>query len=123
MVRLLTHNLLACHAKPCTDASSNFPLAFKDAQVLIRPVDDYNPAFLRAQISRLHYPALRAAAVQLGDASLPEEVPLSLLDGVEGDGDGGEAEEEFLKKLHHVLLEVCRVMSSPLFFFFGTCSR
>ncbi|KZT65720.1 Trm112p-domain-containing protein [Daedalea quercina L-15889] len=90
MVRLITHNLLACHAKGCT--SNNFPLQFKDVQVELREAE-FNPDFLRGFIPRLEWGALVDAARQLGDTSLPAEPPEML-------------DVEFLQKLHHVLLEV-----------------
>ncbi|KAH9938756.1 Trm112p-domain-containing protein [Epithele typhae] len=43
MVRLITQNLLACHAKGCT--SNNFPLCFKDVAVDLRDAD-FLPDFL-----------------------------------------------------------------------------
>ncbi|KAH9938762.1 Trm112p-domain-containing protein [Epithele typhae] len=69
MVRLITHNLLACHAKGCT--SNNCPLRFK----------------------AVVWPALVDAARELRDTSLPAKQPEMVDDG-------------FLKKTHHVLLEV-----------------
>ena len=54
MVRLITHNLLACHAKGCT--SKNFPLELKDIQIESREAE-FNPDFLRAFLSR-HWWAL-----------------------------------------------------------------
>ncbi|EPS96733.1 hypothetical protein FOMPIDRAFT_1129771 [Fomitopsis schrenkii] len=90
MVRLITHNLLACHAKGCT--SNNFPLQFKDVQVELREAE-FNPDFLRGFIPRLEWGALVDAARQLGDTSLPPEPPEMM-------------DDEFLQKLHHVLLEV-----------------
>ncbi|KZV95182.1 Trm112p-domain-containing protein [Exidia glandulosa HHB12029] len=92
MVRLLTHNLLACHARNCT--SNNFPLELRDVSVALREAD-YSEDFLRGFIPRLEWPALVQAAKQLGEDSLPEE-PL----------DPATATEEQLKALHHVLLEV-----------------
>ncbi|KAH9840616.1 uncharacterized protein C8Q71DRAFT_701293 [Rhodofomes roseus] len=90
MVRLITHNLLACHVKGCT--SNNFPLQFKDVQVELREAE-FNPDFLRGFIPRLEWGALVDAARQLGDTSLPAEPPEML-------------DDDFLQKLHHVLLEV-----------------
>lgn len=109
MVRLITHNLLACHAKGCT--SNNFPLAFKDAQVEIREAE-FNEDFLRGFMPKIEWDALVNAARevpnyqpdefiffdevrQLGDASLPEKPP-----------ETGAESEEFYKILHHVLMEV-----------------
>lgn len=62
MVRLITHNLLACHAKGCT--SNNFPLQFKDVQVELREAE-FNPDFLRGFIPRLEWGALVDAARQV----------------------------------------------------------
>ncbi|KAM6504235.1 Uncharacterized protein family UPF0434/Trm112 [Amanita muscaria] len=90
MVRLITHNLLACHARGCT--SNNFPLRFSDAQIETREAD-FNADFIRAFMPKLEWSALVDAAKQLGDASLPLEAP-DMLD------------EEFLKNLHRVLLEI-----------------
>ncbi|EED84232.1 predicted protein [Postia placenta Mad-698-R] len=90
MVRLITHNLLACHAKGCT--SNNFPLQLKDVQVELRDAE-YNADFLRGFISRIEWPALVDAARQLGDTSLPNEPPEMM-------------DDDFLQKLHHVLLEI-----------------
>ncbi|KAF7375175.1 Trm112p-domain-containing protein [Mycena sanguinolenta] len=90
MVRLITHNLLACHVKGCT--SNNFPLEFKDVQVVLRE-SEFNPDFLRGFIPKLEWTALVGAARQLGDTSLPDQPPEML-------------DDDFLKTLHHVLLEI-----------------
>lgn len=118
MVRLITHNLLACHAKGCT--TNNFPLQFQDAAVELREAE-FNADFLRGFLPRLEWPALVGAArqvrfhpvcfaqdlaadtggaarVQLGDTSLPAEQPEMV-------------DDEFLQKLHHVLLEVRPICS------------
>ncbi|KAH9925045.1 Trm112p-domain-containing protein [Epithele typhae] len=90
MVRMITHNLLACHAKGCT--SNNFPLRFKDVAVELRDAD-FNADFLRGFLPRLEWPALVNAARELGDTSLPAEQPEMV-------------DDDFLKKVHHVLLEI-----------------
>ncbi|TFY81508.1 hypothetical protein EWM64_g2503 [Hericium alpestre] len=90
MVRLITHNLLACHAKNCN--TNNFPLQLKDVQVEQREAE-FNPDFLRGFMPRIEWKALVEAAKQVGDTSLPLEQPEML-------------DDEFLKQLHHVLLEI-----------------
>ncbi|KAF7981250.1 hypothetical protein HWV62_34627 [Athelia sp. TMB] len=90
MVRLITHNLLACHVKGCT--SNNFPLAFKDVQIELREAE-LNPDFLRGFLPKIEWNALVGAARELGDTSLPAEKPEMI-------------DDEFLQKLHHVLLEI-----------------
>lgn len=90
MVRLITHNLLACHAKGCT--TNNFPLKLQDVTVEMRETE-FNPEFVRGFLPRLEWKALVHAALELGDKSLPEEMPEMV-------------DDEFLQKLHHVLLEI-----------------
>ncbi|KAG2023886.1 trm112 [Coprinopsis cinerea AmutBmut pab1-1] len=90
MVRLITHNLLACHVKNCT--SNNFPLQFKDVQLEIREAE-FNPEFLKGFLPKIEWKALVDSARQLGNTSLPNEQPEMF-------------DDEFLKNLHHVLLEI-----------------
>ncbi|KAJ3790741.1 Trm112p-domain-containing protein [Lentinula aff. detonsa] len=84
MVRLITHNLLACHVKGCT--SNNFPLQLQNVQIELRDAD-FNADFLKTFLPKLEWKAL------LGDTSLPIEQPEML-------------DDDFLKNLHHVLLEI-----------------
>jgi multifunctional methyltransferase subunit TRM112 len=63
MVRLITHNLLACHVKDCN--SNNFPLGFKDVQLEIREAD-FNPDFLRGFMPKLEWTALVNTAKEVG---------------------------------------------------------
>lgn len=109
MVRLITHNLLGCHVKNCN--SNNFPLEFKNARVELVEAE-FNPDFLRVFLPKIEWKALVDTArqvrlfdqiffilvdlslvLQLGDTSLPEEQPEMV-------------DDDFLKALHHVLLEV-----------------
>jgi len=90
MVRLITHNLLACHVKGCT--SNNFPLEFKDVQVELREAE-FNPDFLTGFMPKIEWKALVDTARQLGDTSLPLEQPEM-------------HDDDFLKSLHHVLFEI-----------------
>ncbi|KAG6826541.1 hypothetical protein H0H92_015423 [Tricholoma furcatifolium] len=90
MVRLITHNLLACHVKGCT--TNNFPLQLRDVQIELREAE-FNPDFLKGFMPKLEWKALVDAARQLGDATLPPEVPEML-------------DDDFLKNIHHVLLEI-----------------
>ncbi|KDQ12106.1 hypothetical protein BOTBODRAFT_113423 [Botryobasidium botryosum FD-172 SS1] len=92
MVRLITHNLLACHAKGCT--TNNFPLAFRDVQLENREAE-YNPEFLKGFMPKIEWNALVSTARELGDVSLPAECP-----------EPGTETDEFLHALHHVLMEI-----------------
>lgn len=62
MVRLITHNLLACHVKGCT--TNNFPLIFQDVEVELQETE-FNPDFIRNMLSRLEWTALINAAKQV----------------------------------------------------------
>ena len=62
MVRLITHNLLACHVKGCT--SNNFPLEFKDVQIELRDAE-FNPEFLKGFMPKIEWKALVDAARQV----------------------------------------------------------
>ncbi|GHJ90348.1 hypothetical protein NliqN6_6750 [Naganishia liquefaciens] len=93
MVRLITHNMLSCHVKNCN--KDNYPLQFRDAVVEIRPAEP-NLGFLERFLPKLEWAALVQTARELGDQSLPEEMP--------GDSEGGR-DEEFLMRLHRVLIE------------------
>ena len=64
MVRLLTHNMLACHAKQCKHTSLAFPLLFKDVTVQITEME-MHADFLRAFLPRLDWKALVGAASQV----------------------------------------------------------
>ncbi|KAH6902593.1 trm112 [Coprinopsis sp. MPI-PUGE-AT-0042] len=90
MVRLITHNLLACHVKNCT--VNNFPLEFQNVQLEIREAE-FNPEFIKGFLPKIEWKALVDTARQLGDTSLPQEQPEMV-------------DDEFLKNLHHVLLEI-----------------
>lgn len=63
MVRLITHNLLACHVKGCT--SNNFPLEFKDVHIVLRDTE-FNPDFLKGFMPKIEWKALVDAARQVG---------------------------------------------------------
>ena len=69
MVRLITHNLLACHAKGCT--SNNFPLRLEDAQIALREAD-FNPDFIRGFMPKIEWNALVNAARQVPSCSLSQ---------------------------------------------------
>ncbi|XP_059693418.1 multifunctional methyltransferase subunit TRM112-like protein [Haemorhous mexicanus] len=87
-MKLLTHNLLSSHV-PGLRPGGGFPLRIEAAEVRVRPVP-FNAAFVSRLVPRLRWDALREAA----ESVPPEPTP------------GYEADEEFLRRLHHVLLEV-----------------
>lgn len=95
-MRLLTHNLLACHSRHCTQTSNNFPLKFKDVKLELLETD-FNEAFIRGFLPKLDWNALIITAKELGDTSLPEKGP---------DMEDPMLDHQILRNLHHVLLEV-----------------
>lgn len=95
-MRLLTHNLLACHAKGCGASSNNFPLHLRNVQLELIDAE-YNDVFLKGFLPKLHWPALVFAAQQLGQTALPEQEP---------DFTQQEPSDELLHALHHILLEL-----------------
>ncbi|KAJ3226905.1 hypothetical protein HK099_003857, partial [Clydaea vesicula] len=82
-------DMLQCHVKGCN--SNNFPLKISEAQ-LENIEADFNSDFIKNMLLKLDWNALRDTALSLGVGNLPETVP-------------EEPSEEFLKELHHVLLE------------------
>ncbi|WVR03910.1 hypothetical protein IAU60_000909 [Kwoniella sp. DSM 27419] len=90
MVRLITHNMLACHVKNCT--KDNFPLAFSEVELVIRPAPE-NLDFIQRFLPKLDWPALVDTARSLGDTTLPDTMPESMT-------------EDQLRALHHVLMEM-----------------
>ncbi|XP_045412136.1 multifunctional methyltransferase subunit TRM112-like protein isoform X2 [Lemur catta] len=79
-MKLLTHNLLSSHVRGV--GPRGFPLRLQATEVRINPVE-FNPEFVARMIPKLHL----------------VEVPKEPIQGYEHD-------EKFLRKMHHVLLEV-----------------
>ena len=102
-MRLLTHNLLACHARACQSTSNNFPLLLKDVQLELIEAEP-NPVFLQGFLPKLDWKALVSTARSLGDTSLPDQAP---------DVTQPLQDQELLQKLHRVLLEVSRYLFPP----------
>ncbi|KAJ1735223.1 hypothetical protein H4S06_001676 [Coemansia sp. BCRC 34490] len=91
-MRLITHNMLKCHVKNCTDPDKQFPLRFKDVQ--LEQIDaERNNEFLVRMLPRIDWPALSKTTKEL-DITLPETVP-----------GNPEDDEEFLQALHTAILE------------------
>jgi len=66
MVRLITHNLLACHVKGCT--TNNFPLKLTDIKLALREAE-FNPDFLRGFLPRIEWDALIQASREVSNTS------------------------------------------------------
>ncbi|KAL7395320.1 hypothetical protein ABVT39_014454 [Epinephelus coioides] len=90
-MKLLTHNMLTSHVKGVT---KGYPLLIKATEVKVNEVD-FNPQFVCRMIPKLQWSAL----VQAAELGQRQDLPGELLPEFENN-------EEFLKKVHRVLLEV-----------------
>ncbi|XP_054647187.1 multifunctional methyltransferase subunit TRM112-like protein isoform X1 [Dunckerocampus dactyliophorus] len=91
-MKLLTHNMLTSHVKGVT---KGYPLLIKATEVKVSEVE-FNPQFVSRMIPKLEWSALVQAAEELGHR---QDLPGDLVPDFENN-------EEFLKKVHRVLLEV-----------------
>ena len=91
-MRLLTHNMLMSNIK---GVKNGYPLLIEAADVIVNEVE-FNAQFISRMIPRLEWSAVVQAAKQLGKG---DDLPCEVVPDFESD-------EEFLKKAHHVLLEV-----------------
>ncbi|XP_069750003.1 multifunctional methyltransferase subunit TRM112-like protein isoform X2 [Narcine bancroftii] len=91
-MKLLTHNLLSSHVRGVT---RGFPLLLQASEVKINNVD-YNQEFITRMIPKMEWNALVEAAESIGHGNdLPQELSPEL-----------QTNEDFLQKVHHVLLEI-----------------
>ena len=67
MVRLVTHNLLACHAKDCN--ANNFPLIFQNVRLEIREAE-FNSDFIKTFLPKIEWNALVKTAREVSKRSL-----------------------------------------------------
>jgi multifunctional methyltransferase subunit TRM112 len=92
-MKLLTHNMLT--SAIIKGVKTGYPLKIEAGDVQVSEVD-FNPDFVARMIPKLEWTALVEAAESLGHlGDLPKElVP------------DNDSNEEFLKKVHHILLEI-----------------
>ncbi|KAJ8405138.1 hypothetical protein AAFF_G00321290 [Aldrovandia affinis] len=91
-MKLLTHNMLTSHVK---GVMKGYPLLIKATEVKVNEVE-FNPQFVSRMIPKLEWTAFVQAADGLGQLNdLPNELVPDY-----------EKNEEFLRKVHRVLLEV-----------------
>mmetsp|Transcript_24720 Transcript_24720/g.57579 ORF Transcript_24720/g.57579 Transcript_24720/m.57579 type:complete len:116 (-) Transcript_24720:295-642(-) len=89
-MKLLTHNMLTSPG-----VHNGFPLAIEVESMEVVEAD-FNADFIVRMVEKLEYDALVTTVAGLGmEGKLPGSVP-----------DGFAENEEFLRALHHVLLEV-----------------
>jgi len=92
-MKLLTHNMLT--SKNIKTVTTGYPLIIQARDVKVMEVD-FRAEFISRIIPKIDWECLCRAAQDLGHLNdLPKEVP-----------DNYENDEDFLKKAHHVMLEV-----------------
>eukprot|EP01130_Rhizamoeba_saxonica_P001460 TRINITY_DN11318_c0_g1_i1.p1 TRINITY_DN11318_c0_g1~~TRINITY_DN11318_c0_g1_i1.p1 ORF type:complete len:125 (-),score=22.01 TRINITY_DN11318_c0_g1_i1:70-444(-) len=92
-MKLLTHNMLQCNVKKCENSMARFPLNLNATDFAHTPAD-FNTNLMISLLNRLDWNALVAAAASV-NITIPSEVP-----------ENADQNEEFLKSLHTVLIEV-----------------
>ena len=90
-MRLLAHNLLICNMPECQQHS--FPLSLHIEESVVRETE-FNLANIKKLIHKLDWPALRRTVLEIGEKGFPEHPSDEL------------GSEEFLKKLHRIILDV-----------------
>jgi multifunctional methyltransferase subunit TRM112 len=96
-MRLITHNLLKSNVR----GVESFPLKI-EAEEIREQETEYSADFIHNMLPKLDWPALREGAAALSLEELPETV-----------SDEDRESDEFLRKVHHILLEV-QVVSGAL---------
>ncbi|XP_014668737.1 PREDICTED: multifunctional methyltransferase subunit TRM112-like protein [Priapulus caudatus] len=92
-MKLLTHNMLT--SKFMKGVVKGYPLGIVASEVKEVAVD-YNPDFVCRMIPKLEWGSLCSAADSIGKlGDLPKELPENI-----------ESNQDFLKKVHHLLMEV-----------------
>lgn len=93
IMKLLTHNMLtSCIIKGVT---KGYPLGIQATKIQVKETD-FNADFIARMIPRVEWPALIAAATEVGYG---ENLPKDLIENYESN-------EEFLRQAHHALLEI-----------------
>ncbi|XP_046341370.1 multifunctional methyltransferase subunit TRM112-like protein [Haliotis cracherodii] len=92
-MKLLTHNMLTSNI--IKGVSKGYPLKIMADKVEVKDVD-FNPEFVSRMIPKLDWSALCSAASEVGHS---ENLPADL-------GESYETDQEFLKRAHHVLMQV-----------------
>ncbi|XP_014213141.1 multifunctional methyltransferase subunit TRM112-like protein [Copidosoma floridanum] len=92
-MKLLTHNMLT--SKCLKGVTTGYPLTIEAKDIQVSEID-FNSEFIARIVPKLDYSALYKAAESIGHAG---DLPPQLVEDYE-------TNEEFLKKLHHALLEI-----------------
>lgn len=98
-MKLLTHNMMSSHVK---GVKNGYPLILRVTDQAEEEME-FNGEFIVRMLPRIEYSGLRTTLGQLGMSdALPAAVPAS-----------PEEDEDFLKAMHHVLLEI-QIMTGEL---------
>eukprot|EP00611_Tribonema_gayanum_P018382 TRINITY_DN31477_c0_g1_i1.p1 TRINITY_DN31477_c0_g1~~TRINITY_DN31477_c0_g1_i1.p1 ORF type:complete len:123 (-),score=21.95 TRINITY_DN31477_c0_g1_i1:24-392(-) len=90
-MRLITHNLLKSNVR----GVEGYPLII-EAETVREQESEFSADFIHNMLGKLEWGVLRDAAATLGlEAQLPESV-----------SEADKEDEDFLRRVHHVLLEV-----------------
>ncbi|XP_060081256.1 multifunctional methyltransferase subunit TRM112-like protein [Ylistrum balloti] len=92
-MKLITHNMLTSNI--IKNTTNGYPLKIVASQIEIKTVD-FNPEFITRMLPKMDWPALHQAAQSVGHG---EGLPETLKENYEED-------EELLKKVHHVMMQV-----------------
>jgi len=95
-MKLLTHNMLT--SKCLKGVTVGYPLEIIAKEVKVSEIE-FNSEFISRMIPKLDWPALFKAAENIGHLN---DLPSAPVEDYENN-------EEFLKKAHHILLEVSKV--------------
>lgn len=90
-MRLITHNMLCSNMK---GAATGYPLRIEHEAVEVQE-SEFSPEFIQSMLPKLEWAAFVGGARELGITDLPAELDTALAE-----------DEEFLRKVHHALLDV-----------------
>ncbi|CDR46635.1 CYFA0S24e01640g1_1 [Cyberlindnera fabianii] len=96
-MKFLTTNFVKCVSKQCDTTIDNFPLQYENCQ-LVQEEQEFVPEFLLNILDRLDWPAVLKVAADLGNTSLPPQLP----EDIDAESPDTMA---LLKDLHTLLLE------------------
>ncbi|AOA60666.1 Methylation of tRNA, rRNA protein an d transcirption factor [Komagataella phaffii CBS 7435] len=95
-MKFLTTNFVRCAIKSCDGAVNSFPLKYSEIE-LVQEEQDFQPEFILGILPRLDWPAILKVAADLGNTSLPSQLPeIDINDP---------SNEILLKDLHTLLIE------------------
>jgi hypothetical protein len=98
-MRLFSHNLLICNVSKCE--KNNFPLIIEVEKSVYR-ASDFNRDSIKKLVKKLDWFALYKTVTDMGETNFPKDLTPEYLEN-----------EEELKKLHRIILDVFHFLSRP----------